>query len=141
MDKNTAVWEWIQSFPDVKELYFNFGAANNGASVLIPNPTDNVISTDITGIKTCRYDFAYAVFLAYDSTTPYGTTNISSLNAAENFGRWIAAQDADKSYPDFGTGCIITGVRVLSNSPIATAVTETITKYVIQVRIEYEQYD
>lgn len=141
MDKNTAVWKWIQSFHDVKKLYFNFGEVSNEASVIIPNPTDNVIKTDITGIRTCRYDFAYAVFLIYDNTTPYGMTNIKSLNAAEDFGRWIAEQNADKSYPDFGTGCTITSVRVLSNSPIATAVTETITKYVTQVRIEYEQYD
>lgn len=141
MDRNTAVWDWIKGFPEVDKLFFNFGEANDGTSILIPNPTDLVIKTDITGIKTCRYDFAYAVFLTTDSTTPFSTQNIEALNSAELFGRWIVAQNKAKSYPDFGANVVVTSLTLLSNTPTMTAISESVAKYLTQARIEYEVYE
>lgn len=140
MSKNTAVWNWLKTYPDFEKLFYNFCIAEDGNQSFIPNPTDFVIKQDILGNKLKYYDFAVTCFSSF-SDIPFSDENVIDYNAMQDFILWIDSQNKNKLFPDFGENCIIEKVENLQNIPSSSAINQEMAKYMVQCRIVYEEFN
>lgn len=138
MDKNTAVFEWIKDCPVLKNLFFNFGTAEEGEANFIPIPTDYTVKTDIFGFETKHYDFAVSSFGFVDDTSLEGVENLADLESLQSLSEWIKKQNRERNFPDFGANCNIEKITAIQNIPASLRM-QNISKYLSQFRIIYEE--
>lgn len=141
MNKHEAVWDWLLTCPEIKDMYFNFSQSNNGDTVLVPQTAyndswdDGMPYIDDTGFK--NYTLTIIQFEAY-STIPNSTENISILLDIEKVAKWIDCQDKLKNFPLFPTDCTIQSITVLpfANGGIAGQDDNGV-KYMFSIQINY----
>lgn len=142
-DKNKAMWEWIKEYPYFNNggnLYFNFGEASDNNSHFIPVPTDYVVKTDIMGTKLRHYTFAITTFKDI-SNNPFDTENIIDYSEVNRFLEWVEMMNKQRVFPNFGESCNILEVVNLTNMASVTNQTSQLAKYMIQCRVEYEEFE
>lgn len=139
--KHEAVWDWLMECPELQDLFFNFGKAENGNTILVPetayNDTwkDGKANIDGTGIR--YYDFAIIQFKAA-VFEPNSTENIEILLNVEKVAKWIEEQEMSGNYPDFPEHETVLEVGLSENpGSYVAGQDETGAKYMLQVRIEY----
>lgn len=137
--RHEAVWDWLLTCPDIKDLFFNFSQSMNGDTVLVPLMaySDTVNTAFVDGSSERWYDFSLIRFEA-QSVQPNDEQNIEVLVDVEAIAAWIEAQAAMGNYPLFPTGSTIQSVEALpSNIGYVAARDDTGAKYMLQFRIEY----
>lgn len=136
-DRHTAVWDWLQSCPLVKDMFFNFSEGNDSDVVIAPVTAykDTEVDSYMDGSSLRYYDFALIRFAAYtnDPNTP---ENIGALLDAEALAEWVEEQDEAGNFPAFPAGCDVQEISVLPSGSIA-AQDGTSAKYMVQIRVEY----
>lgn len=138
-EKNNAVWEWVKTYTDFDKLFYNFCRAEDGNKNFIPNPTDINIREYIDGSKLKYYDFAITSFSRF-SDIPDSDENLLDFNQMNDFIEWIDTQDKNKNYPKFSSNCNIIKIKSLNNNPSVSSDNKDLAKYMVQCRIEYEEY-
>ncbi|MEF9973893.1 MAG: hypothetical protein RSJ41_08150 [Clostridia bacterium] len=137
--KPNAVWDWLLTCPLIADLFFNFGASEDGATLLVPltaySDVFDVQFVDGGGFKHC--DFSLIRFEALESE-PNNTRNIDVLKGFTALCQWIDDAGEAGRFPAFPRGCLINRLYVLpSETGYLSAQDETQAKYMLQFRIEY----
>ena len=134
------MWNWLRECPRIRDLYFSFGEAKRGATVLAPvtafaDEFDREF-IDGGGLKHC--DFALIRFETIDPPPDGGAENVEILLDVGALAEWIADQNDAGAFPDFPEDCLITGVHVLpSGAGGIAAHDEYSAQYMLQFRVEY----
>lgn len=140
-DKHNAVWEWLMKCPEIKDMFFNFGRAENGNTVLVPETAYHDTWKDdkptISGEGIRYYDFAIIQFKAA-VTEPNNRENIEILLDIEKIAAWVDEQEEKGNYPVFPDGETVLEVKPLeAPSGYVAGQDKDGAKYMLQVRIEY----
>ena len=106
-----AVWAWLMTCPHIRDLYFNYAAQGNGATVLSPLTAhrDQPVREFTSRVTEREYVFALSRTSPL-SDAPNTDENIAVLREAEALAAWVDAQDAAGNYPALPEGCTVTGV-------------------------------
>lgn len=134
-----AVWAWLMTCPHIRDLYFNYAAEVNGATVLTPLTAyrDAPVKEFTSQTSERQYEFALVRFAAL-SDAPNSCENMNVLLDAERLAAWVEAQDAAGNYPALPTGCTVTGVSVVSpGQSYFAARSEDDAKYQFQFAVRY----
>ena len=138
-DKHLAVWEWLISCPEIKNMFFNFSEGNTGDTVIIPDSTynDDIIRSFADGSCERYYTFTIVRFQRF-SVTANDVENIETLIDIEKIADWVEAQNDIGNYPEFPGGDTINNISVLpfANGGLAGSDNES-AKYMFSVQIEY----
>lgn len=134
-NKHSAVWDWLQTCPHIKDLFFNFSQSDPGDTALIPS--DTVINEFIDGSSLRRYDCALTRIISC-TFEPNDTANIDAVTEFEQIHAWIQQQNDAGNLPEFPEGETPYEIFVLpSESGYAVAQDLSSAKYMLQFQIEY----
>ena len=134
-NKHEAVWDWIQTCPHIKDLFFNFSQSDPEDTALIPSET--VLAKYIDGSSLRRYDCALTRILRC-SFEPNDTANIDSVVDFEQIVAWLEEQNENGNFPEFPDGETPHEIFVSPNeSGFAVAQDLSAAKYMLQFQIEY----
>lgn len=136
MDKNKAVYEYLQNYPQLHSwLYFNtVENAPNNASMLTGN--DVIINEYIDGSNLKNYIFSVAFLCEYDT----GTSDINSdaVEEVSHFVEWIEEQEERGVFPDFGENAAVISILINDTVPNMAVDNESgIARYTFNVVISY----
>lgn len=134
-----AVWEWLLTCPHIRDLYFNYAAQKNGATVLSPLTAyrDAVVTEYTSQVSERQYDFALIRF-AVLSDAPNSDENMAVLVDAEQLAEWVDAQEALGNYPALPQGCTPIGISVAApGKGYFTVRSEADAKYQFQFAVRY----
>ena len=135
--KHDAVWEWIQTCPYIKDLFFNFSQSSPGNTTLIPS--DTVLAEYIDGGSLRRYECTLTRIIQC-SFEPNDTANLDAVSEFERIHAWIQEQNDAENFPAFPPGEFPTEIFVLPNeSGYAVAQDLKSAKYMLQFQIEYQK--
>lgn len=134
-----AVWAWLMTCPYIRDLYFNYAAEVNGATVLTPLTAyrDAPVKEFTSQASERQYEFALVRFAAL-SDAPNSCENMNVLLDAERLAAWVEEQDAAGNYPALPEGCTVTGVTVAPpGQSYFAARSEDDAKYQFQFAVRY----
>ena len=134
-----AVWEWLLTCPHIRDLYFNYAAQKNGATVLSPLTAyrDAAVTEYTSQVSERQYDFVLVRF-AVLSDAPNSDENMAVLVDAEQLAAWVDAQEAAGNYPALPQGCTPIGVSVVApGKGYFAARSEADAKYQFQFAVRY----
>lgn len=139
--KHEAVWDWLLTCPNIRDMFFNFSQSENGDTILAPMTaySDTPAQVFTSGASIRQYDFT---LIRYDALSfePNSEENMTVLESIEAIAAWIEEQAAAGTYPAFPTGSTISSIEALpSNTGYVAARDDTGAKYQLQFRIEYLQ--
>ena len=150
VDKNQAVIEYLKTCPIIMEnpLYFNFINAEDNTNQIVTSAEDITTSrTFIDGSVNRRYTFTIITFKAISDNAlvttlaGYPSENVEDLSAVQDLIDWIAAQEDNHNYPNFGSTCLIQSIGTTTDAPtlsgINTEVTPPLAMYSVSIRIDY----
>ena len=133
-DIHAAVWDWLLTCPAVNDLFFSFGRAENGDTVLVPI-SDDAMKTFMDGSSERRSVFALIRVDAI-SDAPNSGENIEVLQRFDELAGWIESQNKAHIYPGFPERIVIDEITILSSSSFA-AQDEGQAKLMFQFAIDY----
>lgn len=136
-NKHQAVWDWLYSCPAVKDLFFNFGVAQNDNTIVGTQAAESIIKTYLGGATVREYDFAIIQFKPANTETPNSAENAEILFDTEAVMRWVDEQAKQRNFPAFPANCEIQSIKNLHNMPFVAGQDETGAKYMFTVRITY----
>lgn len=134
-----AVWAWLMTCPHIRDLYFNYQAADSGATVLSPLTAhrDVPVKEYTSQVSEREYGFALSRLSAL-SDAPNSDENIALLAEAEHLAAWVEAQEAAGNYPALPQGCTPVEMRVAPpGQSYFAARSEDGAKYQFQFAIRY----
>lgn len=135
INKHQAVWDWLQTCPYIKDLFFNFSQSDPEDTALIPS--EMVLARYLDGSSLRRYDCALTRIERL-SFEPNDTANIDSVVDFEKIIAWLEEQNDLGNFPVFPDGETPTEITVSPNeSGFAVAQDENVAKYMLQFQIEY----
>lgn len=134
-----AVWAWLLTCPYIRDLYFNYAAQKNGATVLSPLTAyrDTAVTEYTSQVSEREYAFALIRFAPL-SDAPNSEENMAVLLDAEQLAAWVDAQEAAGNYPELPEGC--TPISVSAAAPgrsYFAARSEADAKYQFQFAVRY----
>lgn len=133
--KHDAVWDWLQTCPHIKDLFFGLADTEEGGTKLIPS--ESVVETYIDGSSRRYYNCALTRFSPC-SFEPNDTMNIENLIDFEQLGQWIEEQVEERELPVFPDGETIQDIAILPyESGFMVAQDLSSCKYMLQFQIEY----
>ena len=136
MDKNKAVYEYLQTYPQLHNwLYFNtiINAPEN-ASMLTAD--DVVLQSYIDGTEIRNYIFEVAFLKEYDTGT--SEINADALEETTHFIEWIEEQNTNGNFPVFNENEEVQGSEVNNTVPsMAVDQNSGVARYTINVVISY----
>ena len=137
MNKNEAVFQWLQGCEQIKDLFFAFSKSENGDTVIAPISTDVWAdgSPFIDGSGEKIYELS---IIRYESVSdlPNTTENAILIDELEKITDWIIEQAKNGVFPDFGSQDTITDLEVVSTPDIAGS-DEAGAKIMFSIRIQY----
>lgn len=137
-NKNLAIWEWVQSYPLLSDLFFNSAPAADGATSIVPISSEKVLKWYIGGSSMREYTFGIVQYKLTDVDTPNATEGIQSMYDVERFMNWVTEQNKLRNFPQF-MGCDVISVEVLNNMPQVTGRDSSMYKYMYQCRVTYKK--
>ena len=152
MDKNKAVIDYLLTCDYIKNspLFYNFGEAKDDNKQVITHANDKRVDTPfIDGSVRKQYTFTIVDYksVAYKAVPRReGATDENLENALEvqQIIDWIAEQEEEHNYPDFGSKCSIQEIEAVTDQPnmngIDKAITPALAKYSVSIRIDYIDY-
>lgn len=134
-NKHDAVWEWLQSCPHIRDLFFDAADSHYEGTRLIPSESEIIQYLD--GSKLMYYNCALTRYSAY-SLEPNDTMNLENLVDFDLLSEWMEEQMALANLPMFPGKQSVLAVEVLPNES-GFMVTQDLNqcKYMLQFRIEY----
>lgn len=138
VNKHKVLQEFVQQFLEDNYLYFERADAYPSARMIVPNPGENTLRTDVCGFKYKRYSF---VFIGYE-TIDNGTSDINTNNRQifDDFVEWIEEQDKEHNYPDFGSNCDRYHIEPVTNMANLAAVSQDgLAKYMLAINVDYRE--
>lgn len=152
VDKNKAVVAFLLNCPYIKDnpVFYNFGkvASENKQIVTLANDARTNVPY-IDGSVRKRYtftliDYKSIVDRAILQREGVSDENLDNAFEAQQIVDWVNEQSDLRNYPNFGTDCVIDDMVVGTDQPNITgidrAVTPTLAKYSISIRIDYIDY-
>lgn len=152
VDKNQAVIDFLLQCNTISNnpLFFNFLNAKDNSKQIITQANDTTLNKNyVDGSVMKRYTFTIIDFrsVSYQPIPkPIGSTALTSENVEElldvqGIMDWINEQADAENYPNFGSNCIIDGMRTTSENPnlnsVDTQVGPALAKYSISIQIDY----
>lgn len=134
-NKHQAVWDWLQTCPHIKDLFFNFSQSEPEDTELVP--AESVVEEYLDGSKLCRYHCALTRVLRC-SFEPNDLSNIQAVVEFEKINQWLETQNDLGNFPAFPAGEYPLEITVYPNeSGFAAAQDLELCKYTLQFQIEY----
>ena len=152
VDKNKAVIDYLITCPQIYRtpLYFNFINAKDSTKQIITDAVDKYTSKPyIDGSVSKLYTFTIIDFrsvsdLAIVKLSGYASENIEDLSDVQALIDWIAEQNENRVYPDFGEDCVVESIKTTTENPNLVGVNEETTPplamYSVVIQIEYIDY-
>lgn len=137
-DRNKAMREYLNQYPPLANLFFQFGDGKNGSTGFSATSNDYIANEYIDGSRDKWYDFSIIRF-APANTYINDPVNYGSLFDFEAISDWIRTQDELGNYPDFGDNCCIIGISVVPNSTIVAGRDYAGMKVMMTCRVEYNE--
>lgn len=135
--KHDAVWEWLQTCPHIKNLFFNFSRSAPGDTTLIP--ADTIMEEYIDGSSRRRYQCTLTCVMhcTYD---PNDTANLDAVSEFEQIHAWIQRQNDTGNFPKFPVGETPAEI-IITPDEIGYVVANDLSsaKYMLQFEIEYQK--
>lgn len=141
-NKHMAVWEWLLTCPQIRDLCFNFSTDTNGITVLEPDTAfgdvwaEGMPYIDGSGEKIYTFNIVQFRELTTESNVQ---KNVDVLMDVTKIISWIKEQNKAANYPDFPDNCIINEVEALPSEGGVSAETEKGARYMFSVQIKYYQ--
>lgn len=139
MNIHTEIKNFVQEFLTDRHLYFESVENYPGMRSIVPQIGDYKIRQDILGNIEKAYTFAFVGVENFD----YGTSNKNENNMKlfDDFSEWIALQERNKNYPNFGIGYSNFKWEVLNNMANISFYDESsrTTKYMLSCRLYYTE--
>lgn len=152
IDKNQAVINYLACCPQIKNnpLYFNFINAGDNNSQFVTTANDISLNRKyVDGSVKKRYQFTLIVFKSITDAElvrlpEFSNENISDILDIQGIIDWIAEQEEEKNYPDFGESCEIELIETTTDAPrfdgVNAQVTPALAMYSVTIRIDYIDY-
>lgn len=149
MDKNQAVIDFLMNCPQIKNnpLFFNFAEAKDNNKQFVTLANDKSLNKNyIDGSVLRRYtftiiDYRSVIYQAVVQIPGYPNENIEEALDVQGIIDWIAEQDDNQIYPDFGEHCMIESLKATTDNPnlngIDTSVSPALAIYSISIQIDY----
>ena len=149
VDKNQAVINFLITCPYIRDnpLFFNFLNAKDDNKQLIATGNEKSLNTKfIDGSELKRFTFTIIDYksIAYQAIVKsegYVNENVQELFETQAIMDWIAEQEDEHNYPDFGQDCIIEEMKTLTENPnlngVDTSVSPALAKYSMSIQIDY----
>lgn len=134
-NKHAAVWEWLQTCPYIKDLFFNFSQSDPGDTALVPS--ESIVETYLDGSSLRLYSCALTSVIRC-TFEPNDTANIDAASEFERIIDWLREQCDSGNFPPFPTGETPQDIILLPNeSGFFAAQDMSAAKYMLQFQIEY----
>lgn len=102
-----AVWEWLMTCPHIRDLYFNYMAGENCATVLSPLTAYRDVPVKQFTSRASEREYVFALSrTAPLSDAPNSDENIALLAEAEKLAAWVEAQAEAGNYPELPKDCV-----------------------------------
>lgn len=149
MDKNQAVIDFLMNCPQIKNnpLFFNFAEAKDNNKQFVTLANDKSLNKNyIDGSVLRRYtftiiDYRSVIYQAVVQIPGYPNENIEEALDVQGIIDWIADQNDNQVYPDFGEYCMIEEMKATTDNPnlngIDTSVSPALAIYSISIQIDY----
>ena len=149
VDKNQAVINYILQCPQIQStpLYFNFINAKDNTVQILTSSNDKYLNKpDITGAVEKQYSFTIMVFksITDDAVVKlegFAHENVEELSYIQELIDWIAVQDDNRNYPNFGNECEVDSIRTTEETPkleaINAQVSPALAMYSVTIQITY----
>ena len=135
MNKHEAVWNWLQTCPHIRDMFFNAGRADGGYTQLVP--AESVKAEYINGSKLMLYECTLVRWMEI-SFEPNDESNIEDLVDFDKLGEWVEAQNAAGNFPELSGKDTVQEIFVSPNQAGYIAMMGTgLAKYMLQFQIEY----
>lgn len=149
VDKNQAVIDFLIQCPTIanSSLFFNFLEAHDENKQIISQANDVVLDkTYVDGSVMKRFTFTIIDFRSIThqpipKVPGYTSENVEECFDVQGIMDWVNEQADIGNYPDFGTKCVIDGMKTTSHNPnlngVDTNVTPALAKYSMSIQIDY----
>ena len=149
VDKEKALIEYLLQYPPLQDnpLFFNFLDAKNDNKQFVTVANDRILDRSfVDGSVMKRYtftlmDYRTVVYQAIVKQAGYPNENLEEFIDVQGIIDWIAEQEDNKNYPDFGETCIIEEIRTTTSQPnlngVDTNVKPALAKYSVSIQIDY----
>lgn len=151
IDKNQAVINFLLQCPQIasSKLFFNFINGSVDDKQIITTASDRQTHKPfIDGSVMKRYTFTIIDFrsVTYQAivktTTPgYPNENVEEMLDVQGIVDWVMDKAEAREFPDFGTDCVIDGMKTLTDTPNLNGVdrqaSPPLAKYSIAIQIDY----
>lgn len=149
VDKNNAMIEYLLTCQDIASstLYFNFANIKDSITQFITLAQDVAVDTPfIDGCVRKRYSLTVISFLSISDNpvvkvSGYSNENVSDMAEVQALIDWIAEQETEHNYPDFGEDCECEFIQTTTNNPVLDQIDATKTpplaKYTFTIQVDY----
>ena len=149
VDKNQAMINYFLTCTPIYQstLYFNFANIADAAKQFVTQSNDINLNTPyIDGAEKKRYSMTITSFTSISNNpiikvAGYDNENISDLAEIQALIDWIAEQNENSHFPDFGTGIDVEKIQTTSANPRLDSIdansTPAIARYSFTVQVEY----
>lgn len=149
VDKNQAIIDFLMQCPAISgnPLFFNFLNAKDNSKQLITQTNDvSLNKAFVDGSVLKRYtftiiDFRSVTYEAIPKVEGLVSENVEEMFDVQGIINWINERADLRSYPDFGSKCLIDSMRTTSDNPslngVDTSITPPLVKYSMSIQIDY----
>lgn len=149
MDKNQAIIDFLMTCPVIQNnpLFFNFlNAKDDNKQLVVTGNEKSVDKPYIDGSVEKRYTFTLIDYKSIAYQAVVNSPLLVNENVQEAFEvqaiiDWISEQNELRNFPNFGSDCIIEGMRTLTDNPnlngVDTSLTPALAKYSMSIQIDY----
>lgn len=149
VDKNGEMIEYLLTCQEIASstLYFNFANIKDSITQFITLAQDVAIDTPfIDGAVRKRYSLTVISFLSISDNpivkvAGYSNENVSDMAEVQTLIDWIATQETEHNYPNFGEQCEVDSIRTTTNNPVLDQIDATKTpplaKYTFTIQVDY----
>lgn len=147
MSKNQIMLDYLRQCPGVERLYFEYGERRADAIHLLTSSVEKATSAEyIDGSQPKQLDYSivwhkpmtYMPVMTEEGQTAPG---VAELDDVQGIIDWIAAQNRNHNYPDFGEHCVVDSMHCLHDAPrlagIDTHYNPPLARYTFTLRVEY----
>ena len=149
VDKNQAIIDFLLNCPQIRDnpVFFNAINAKDNNKEIITVANDRATHTPfIDGGVAKRFTFTIIDFrsISYQAIVKqqgYVHENVEELLDVQGIIDWIDTQNSSRTYPNFGSDCIIDKMTSTTDNPslngIDNSTSPALAKYSISIQIEY----
>ena len=152
VDKNQAIIDYFLTCEPIMNstLYFNFANIKDATKQFITQSNDiNINRSFVDGTIQKRYSITIISFMSISNNpiikvSGYSNENISDMVEVQTLIDWIATQNDEKHFPDFGENIVVEEIRTTTSNPrldsIDASSVPAIARYSFTVQVDYIDY-